>query len=79
MTRWICPSCQSTNLRVVVEVWADLVQEEDGNFQTMETDGDHEWTENSVMLCKDCGEQDIADMFSVEVGEDEDDAEEEKG
>ena len=65
MSSYACPECKGTNLRVTVEVWANLLQE-DGNIQTVEDDkdGSHEWTENSVMECKDCGLDGIADEFN---------------
>lgn len=69
---WKCPECGSDRLKVVVEVECNLIQEPDGNFQTEERDCNHEWTENSVMTCRDCGEQDIADKFEVAMDEDED-------
>lgn len=49
-----CPKCQSQLLGVVVKVAATLTQDEDN----METDivGDaHEWDDQSVMWCGDCG------------------------
>lgn len=55
---WECPGCKSTNLKVCVEVWCNLVQnsEEDGDFETEET-GHHQWDSESSMTCKDCGKQ----------------------
>ena len=57
---WRCPECGSSqNLFVVVSVWAKLLQESDGNFQTVTDepgcpDHDHEWDEESSMYCQ-CG------------------------
>ena len=68
-----CPECGSTNLEVVVEVWATLSQTEDN----LETDtstpkgGDHEWSDNSAMRCIVCGCDDIAERFAVPEQEDE--------
>ena len=68
MERYKCPKCGSERLEVSIETWATLIQTDNG-FETDTTTascGDHEWSENSVMLCCDCGEQDIADAFNVE-------------
>jgi hypothetical protein len=49
-----CPKCERLDrLRVVVEIWALLSQDRDGNFET-ETDGDHEWHSFSTMQCTYC-------------------------
>jgi predicted RNA-binding Zn-ribbon protein involved in translation (DUF1610 family) len=64
-----CPKCGSADLQIVVEVWAKLVQKSDGTFETDLDEAechDHEWTDNSVMACTDCGEQDIAEAFRKE-------------
>jgi hypothetical protein len=65
-----CPKCSSANLEVVVEVWATLIQNDDG-FETDTTtpdDASHEWTDNSVMRCCDCDSQEIAERFNTESG-----------
>ena len=52
-----CPKCQSTSLEVVVQVWARLTQDPNGDIGTDTTesfDGSHEWDENSLMQCRDC-------------------------
>lgn len=62
-----CPQCKGTRLEVTVEVWAELIQTEDG-FETDTTtpdDGSHEWTENSPMRCVDCNTCKIAREFQV--------------
>jgi hypothetical protein len=61
-----CPECGSTRLEVVVEVWATLIQTDEG-FETDTTtpDASHDWTENSVMRCCDCGCQEIAEEFKL--------------
>ena len=62
-----CPECGSTNLEVIVEVWATLIQTDDN----LETDtstpktADHEWDDESVMRCVDCGWDDIAERFEI--------------
>jgi len=49
-----CPVCtKTTELTVVVEVQARLIQDGD-NFQTDIDGGDHEWGESSLMICT-CG------------------------
>ena len=67
-----CPECGSTNLEVVVEVWATLIQTDD-NTETDTTtpkNGDHEWGDNSAMRCVDCDHSDIAERFAVPEQED---------
>jgi hypothetical protein len=62
-----CPECGSISLEVVVEVWATLIQNADG-FETDTSspkDGSHEWGDNSVMRCRDCDCQEIAERFKV--------------
>lgn len=65
-----CPECGSDALEVTIETWARLIQHEDG----CETDTDeaqhhdHEWSENSVMRCVECGHDAIAEEFEVEDG-----------
>jgi len=63
-----CPQCCSTNLEVVVEVWATLIQTDDDNFETDTStpkNGDHEWGGNSAMRCIDCDCSDIAEKFAI--------------
>jgi cytochrome c-type biogenesis protein CcmH/NrfF len=63
-----CPACDSTNLEVVVEVWATLIQTAEG-FQTDTTtpdDASHEWGANSVMRCTVCDTQEIAERFNAD-------------
>jgi hypothetical protein len=65
-----CPKCSSANLEVVVEVWATLIQNDDG-FETDTTtpdDASHEWTDNNVMRCCDCDSQEIAERFNTDRG-----------
>ena len=62
-----CPECGSTNLEVVVEVWATFIQTDD-NIETDTTTpktGDHYWGDNSAMRCIDCNCQEIAEKFAV--------------
>jgi predicted RNA-binding Zn-ribbon protein involved in translation (DUF1610 family) len=58
-TTWsyCCPKCSDTqHLRVVVQAWVDLEQEGgEGQFQTVESGGDHEWDAGSRMHCTKCG------------------------
>lgn len=63
--KWKCPKCDSSSLEVVVEVHAALFQNKNGFETSIECadDDSHEWNENSVMTCMDCGEQNIADSF----------------
>jgi DNA-directed RNA polymerase subunit RPC12/RpoP len=63
-----CPKCGSQNLEVIVQVWATLIQTDDG-FQTDTTTPDnssHDWSDESLMRCTDCGaDEQIADAFKV--------------
>lgn len=65
---WVCPNCNSTNLRVSVTIQTEamLIQESDGNFQTDDDKGgDHEWGKDSFMRCCDCGRTGEARDFEV--------------
>lgn len=64
---WMCPNCDSQNLKVgvIVHMNAPLIQEKDGNFQTEDVGGDHEWDSNSDMECGDCGHADKVKSFEV--------------
>lgn len=56
--RWCCYFCQSTRLSVEVKTYFALDQPEPRAFLTTEPDkvnGDHEWDEDSHMICRDCG------------------------
>jgi len=66
MTEYRCPACGSTRLAVVIEAWAELVQEAD-NLQT-DLDGtcpdhDDEWDNESLMRCLECGFEEKAGRF----------------
>lgn len=78
MKRYICPSCQSTDLEVTVEVWAKLTQAPaipatwiygdtvEVTTDTSEPDrSGHSWDENSVMECMACGNSGISETFEV--------------
>ena len=68
--KYQCPKCKSTNLRVVVESWATLHQDDPDDPDNIQTDiGDslaHEWNENSPMECSDCGHCEISLQFNSE-------------
>lgn len=63
--KYACPCCGSVDLRVVIEVWADLCQSPD-NFETEINDGDHAWDHDSTMQCKTCGDTESAFRFQLE-------------
>jgi len=67
-----CPDCDSTELDVTITTMARLVQDEDGP-QTLADEaqwgGDHEWNGDSIMICRECGFQAIADNFESEDGD----------
>lgn len=64
---WQCPRCNSTHLKVIVEVWAELKQDsnDDDNFET-EIIGDQEWGSESAMHCRSCEFQSRAGDFKLE-------------
>ncbi len=64
---WVCPRCGDTDLKVdiVINTRARLIQEADGNFQTDEDGGDHEWGGSSIMECCNCGHEDKSRKFEV--------------
>jgi hypothetical protein len=66
-----CPECGSDNLEVTVETWATLVQTKEGAVTDTTTafDGSHEWGDNSVMRCRDCDAQEIAERFETDAGD----------
>ena len=64
---WVCPECGNTELKVevVITTMAHLTQEADGNFQTDDRGGDHEWGNDSHMECANCGHSGKAATFRV--------------
>jgi len=63
-----CPDCDSTDLEVSVVVWATLLQTEEG-FETDATtpdDASHDWSDQSMMRCRDCGTERTAAKFNDE-------------
>ncbi len=66
MDRYRCPKCGSDNLKVVVQVWAKLIQEpEDANIETEFEGGDREFDDNSPIMCSACGEHGVVNGFMV--------------
>ena len=64
---WKCPKCESTNLAVVIQVTANLIQDGKGeNFETDYAGGDHAWDESSVMTCNACDHSGFAAQFDSE-------------
>jgi hypothetical protein len=59
-----CPRCTSINLEVDIRTTAKLSQQ-DGNLETSEIIGDHEWDDNSTMFCKACGHTDRSEKFAT--------------
>lgn len=69
MDQYRCPKCGSDNLKVVVQVWAKLIQEpEEDNIQTEFEGGDMEFDDASPMMCNACGESSAAKRFLVRPG-----------
>lgn len=64
---WMCPKCKGMDLKVdiVIHARARLIQEPDGNFQTDENGGDHEWDDDGLMECCDCGHEAKVSAFRV--------------
>lgn len=64
---WMCPKCKGMDLKVdiVIHTRARLIQEPDGNFQTDENGGDHEWDDDGLMECCDCGHEAKVSAFRV--------------
>ena len=61
MKEFQCPNCGGDNLRVVVTVLAQLMQDDDGgNLQTVTVDDTHEWDGDSMMWCATCPDQEAA-------------------
>jgi hypothetical protein len=52
--RYACPKCDSTDLRVEVEVVRKLQQDSDGSLQTLDIGGDEHWDNAAMMLCNAC-------------------------
>jgi len=58
---WRCPECGSWDLDVAITTDAKLIQtpdQEENEFQTVVEDslmGDHEWSCESGMVCRECG------------------------
>ncbi len=61
---WKCPECGSTDLQVEIDLWATLTQSED-NFETEIIEGDHEWDDDSWMMCRKCRMHGPARDFEV--------------
>ena len=64
---WMCPKCKGQDLKVdvVIHTRARLIQETDGNFQTDSDGGDHEWDDDGMMECCDCGHEAKVSAFRV--------------
>jgi len=65
--RYRCPACKCTNeLAVVVQATADLEQFEDGETKTaLDPEAGHAWSDNSLMICRRCGEEGTAGEFDT--------------
>ena len=66
MDQYKRPKCGSDNLKVVVQVWARLIQEpEEDNIQTEFEGGDMEFDDNSPIMSNACGEHGAVKCFLV--------------
>lgn len=65
---YACPKCKGTDLRVEVTTVMTLLQDSDGNIQTIDDDArsDHEWDGESTMLCNGCDWTGRAEAFDTE-------------
>jgi hypothetical protein len=63
--RYACPRCKGTDLRLEVSVVRELLQDANGNLQTIDIGGHEEWDRNSLMLCNACDETRAARFFEV--------------
>lgn len=71
ITKYVCPQCKSEeDLEVVVAVWALLLQDGSGDFETDTSEPDdssHDWDGDSAMKCVACGHSATAAAFAITV------------
>jgi hypothetical protein len=70
ITKYACPQCQSDELEVAVLVWATLLQDGSGDFETDTSEPDdssHDWDGDSRMKCVACGHSATAEAFEITV------------
>jgi hypothetical protein len=70
ITKYACPQCQSDELEVAVLVWAKLLQDGSGDFETDTSEPDdssHDWDGDSAMKCSVCAHSAPAEAFEVKV------------
>lgn len=71
--KYKCPKCgRADQLDIYVSVWMRLVQDDADNIQTdadLAGEHDHEWDDNSGMICRACGHGDNVDKFETREGE----------
>lgn len=63
---YCCPKCNSASIDVNISAWAALLQDDPDNIQTdMDEAGDHhhDWDDESLMRCRQCGHMARAGMF----------------
>lgn len=68
MTRWACPACGFSNLDVIINTWARLHQQHDGQFETDADDAfdrHHDWDSGSPMKCRNCARTGEAKEFET--------------
>lgn len=66
---YTCPKCGSKELEITVQVWAELIQNDDG-FETDTTtpdDSSHDWDDESPMRCRSCGEFGKTSDFELQI------------
>lgn len=63
--RYACPQCGGTVLGVTVTATMKLQQDANGNLQTIDEGGGHEWDNSSTMWCEDadCRHSGVAASF----------------
>lgn len=68
---WRCPECGSKNLNVMAAVEHTLLQDENGEFETVpyKHATGVEWDRNSIMICRSCDCVSSAGQFEMSVEE----------
>lgn len=62
-----CPYCGSTQLQIIVEVFADLIQNDDGTFSTpLDLEDTPEYGPESTVYCTDCEADAELEKFKVQ-------------
>lgn len=63
--QYACPVCGSVLLELSAVLPVKLLQDSDGNFQTVYDGGDHEWDNSHTMWCTSCKFAGMAASFDL--------------